>query len=261
VKRPRGMLGKGAWLLVPLGLTCILVAAPGRRQQTAPNVEDQSVPLISSVKGADLFRAYCASCHGLNGKGGGPVAVALKAKVPDLTVLSISRGGEFPDRYVREMILGDAVVTAHGSRTMPVWGPIFHQIEADVDRGNVRVDNLAKYLQSIQSIAPSASSSGAELYQKDCAGCHGGNLKGTGPAPYPFRAPPDLTTLARRHGGKFPDAYVLSVLRNGVVLPAHGPAEMPVWGMDFREAEGLNSAQITQRIASLTDYIKSHQAK
>ena len=261
METPQKKPEKRARLLVLLGLACIIAASAGRQSQTSSKVEDQSISLIGSVKGPDLFRAYCASCHGLNGKGGGPAAAALNVKVPDLTVLAMNHGGEFPAPYVREMILGDAVVAAHGSREMPIWGPIFHQIEVDVDRGNVRVDNLVKYLQSIQSITASKPPSGAELYQKNCAICHGNDLKGTGAAPYPFRAPPDLTTLARRHGGKFPDAYVTNVLRNGVVLPAHGPPEMPTWGTDFREAEGLNSAEVTQRIAELANYIKSLQVK
>jgi hypothetical protein len=49
------------------------------------------------------------------------------------------------------MILGDDPVVAHGPREMPVWGPVFHQVEEDVDRGNVRIDNLVKYLASIQA--------------------------------------------------------------------------------------------------------------
>ena len=74
-------------------------------------------------------------------------------------------------------------------------------------------------------------------------------------------APPDLTTLARRHGGKFPDTYVSEVLRNGVKIPAHGLAEMPIWGMDFRTSDRLDEAQVTLRITNLTNYIKSLQAK
>jgi mono/diheme cytochrome c family protein len=261
VKAMREIFGKGAWLLVLLGLVWIVAIGEGRQSETAPAVEGQSMPLIGSVKGPDLFRAYCASCHGLNGKGGGPAAIALKAEAPDLTVLAMNNGGEFPTRSVREVIMGDKVLAAHGSREMPIWGPIFHQVEADVDRGNVRLENLVKYLQSIQSIPTSKPPTGAELYQKNCAGCHGNDLRGGGSAPYPFRPAPDLTGLARRHGGKFPDAYVTDVLRDGVVLPAHGPAEMPTWGSDFREENGLNSAQVRQRIAELTSYIKSVQAK
>lgn len=54
-------------------------------------------------------------------------------------------------------------------------------------------------------------------------------MKGGGRFQAPYRQPPDLTTLSKRYGGKFPEAYVSRVLRNGVVIPAHGPPEMPVW--------------------------------
>ncbi len=105
------------------------------------------------------------------------------------------------------------------------------------------------------------SPSGAELYKQHCAVCHGNDLKGVGPAPAPYRVPPDLTKLAKRHNGRFPDAYVADVLRNGVTLPAHGPAQMPSWGNDFREMHGLDKTQVDLRIANLTNYIKSRQAK
>jgi mono/diheme cytochrome c family protein len=150
---------------------------------------------------------------------------------------------------------------------MPIWGPVFHQIEWDVDRGNVRLENLVKYLESIQSINSTQEErvnppSGAQLYRQHCAACHGNDLKGNGPAPYPFKdLPPDLTTLAKRHGGQFPDDYVSDVLRNGVVMAAHGPPEMPTWGTDFRVVDRLDETQVTLRITSLKDYIKSLQAK
>jgi mono/diheme cytochrome c family protein len=110
-------------------------------------------------------------------------------------------------------------------------------------------------------VTRSNSPSGAELYKQHCVVCHGNNLKGVSPVPAPYRVPPDLSTLARRHGGKFPDAYVAEVLRNGVTLPAHGPAEMPTWGADFREMDGLDTTQVKLRIVNLTNYIKSRQAK
>ncbi len=111
------------------------------------------------------------------------------------------------------------------------------------------------------AISSSESPSGAELYNKRCAVCHGNDLKGTGPFPPPYRTPPDLTTLARRHGGEFPADYVSKVLKNGVRLPAHGPAEMPVWGNDFEAGSRLNKTQIAARIKNLTNYIKSLQQK
>jgi mono/diheme cytochrome c family protein len=141
---------------------------------------------------------------------------------------------------------------------MPIWGPIFHQVEADMDWGNVRLENLVNYLESIQVGRPT---SGAELYDEHCAVCHGNDLKGTASGPEPYEAPPDLTTLARRHGGRFPDAYVMNVLRNGVVLPAHGLAQMSVWGTDLRMMGSSDGAQLTARLVTLRDYIRSLQVK
>jgi len=138
-----------------VALSCLTLAALGAQSQTAPRppqTQEQLPPLIRSTKGSDLFRAYCASCHGVDAKGDGPAAAALKSKVPDLTVLSKNNKGQFPEARARKVIMGDDVLAAHGSREMPIWGPIFHQIEEDVDRGHVRLENLVKYLESIQSL-------------------------------------------------------------------------------------------------------------
>ena len=253
-------LNKALQIVVALALLGVVLPGSGEQTQTPANGEQQAPPLIGSVKGPDLFRAYCASCHGLDARGAGPAAPALKAQVPDLTLLTRNNRGQFPAQRTREIILGDKVVAAHGSRDMPIWGPIFHQVEADMDWGDVRLSNLVKYLQSIQLSAASNAPSGAELYKQHCAVCHGIDLKGSGPAPEPYRTPPDLTTLARRHSGKFPNTYVSRVLRNGVVMPAHGPAEMPIWGEEFA-ADRLGESQVASRIANLTDYIKSLQEK
>ena len=78
------------------------------------------------------------------------MASSLKTKVPDLTLLAKNNKGQFPSARVRTMIAGDETLKSHGSREMPIWGPIFHQIENDQDLGNVRLANLVKYLESIQ---------------------------------------------------------------------------------------------------------------
>jgi len=259
-------------LLLGLRLTYGLFLAGGAKSQSALQSDQRLQPLIRSVEGPELFRAYCASCHGEDAKGNGPAAAALKAKVPDLTELAKRNKGQFPAALVRKVIMGDEVLASHGSRAMPIWGPIFHQVEADVDRGYVRQENLVKYLESIQSIArpatqekrvsSSAAPSGEELYKHRCAACHGNDLKGNGPAPPPFREfPPDLTTLAKRNGGEFPDTYIAEVLRSGAPIPEHGPAEMPVWGAEFKESENLDETQIESRITNLSNYIKSLQEK
>ena len=144
-----------SWCLVVV-VSAAVAAGTGARTQTGshatqerPDSEKQQT-LIRSLDGADLYRAYCASCHGKNGKGDGPVAPALKATVPDLTVIAANNRGKFPVARVRRIIMGQGMIASHGSREMPVWGPIFYQVEADVDRGPVRMENLVKYLESIQ---------------------------------------------------------------------------------------------------------------
>ena len=106
--------------------------------------------LIYSLKGPDLFRAHCAPCHGADGKGNGPVAPALKDPLPDLTTVAQRNGGIYPQERISKIISGDEVVIAHGSRDMPIWGLIFHQIENDRDYGNVRLRNVTEYVKSIQ---------------------------------------------------------------------------------------------------------------
>src|ERR1700731_2890508 len=144
----------GSRILQSVALSCFVLASLHAAPQTAPNTpektKDQLEQLIYSVKGPDLFRAHCAACHGSDATGSAPLASALNAKAADLTVLAKNNGGHFPTARVRNTITGDDVLASHGSREMPIWGPKFHQIEADQDFGNVRLKNLLKYVESIQ---------------------------------------------------------------------------------------------------------------
>jgi len=142
------LLAIGAILLIT---ALVAVAArPDDPKAKAQADKAQNEQLIQSLKGPDLFRAHCSPCHGSDGKGGGPVASVLNSTVPDLTTMQKRNGGTFPEQHVRKVILGDDAVVAHGSREMPIWGPIFHQVERDRDYGNVRIKNLIEYLKSIQ---------------------------------------------------------------------------------------------------------------
>jgi len=113
--------------------------------------ESEEKDLISSLNGQALYQAYCATCHGSNAKGDGPMATVLKTPPPDLTQIATRRGGVFPARTIERLISGESEVTAHGTREMPLWGPIFSQVAWDQDLGRVRVANLVKYLESIQT--------------------------------------------------------------------------------------------------------------
>ena len=106
------------------------------------------------------------------------------------------------------------------------------------------------------------ASSGAEMYKTYCSACHGKDGKGDGPAAPELKvAPPDLTLLAQKNGGKFPADMVATVLRYGAKAPAHGTPEMPTWGPLFQSLSPSDSSQVNLRISNMTNYIKSIQAK
>jgi mono/diheme cytochrome c family protein len=100
-------------------------------------------------KGRKLFSQYCATCHGTDGKGQGPVAAALKEGPPDLTMIQ-APGEKFPYNRVETVIDGEKAVTAHGSKRMPVWGPIFRRTSGDLQK-HADIYALVKYIESIQS--------------------------------------------------------------------------------------------------------------
>ncbi len=105
----------------------------------------------TSLNGADLFKEYCAVCHGSDAKGSGPAADALKKRPADLTQLSRKNSGSFPELHVMNFIKGQDVVAAHGSRDMPVWGSIFSQMSSNQDLVQVRTYALVKYIEQLQA--------------------------------------------------------------------------------------------------------------
>jgi mono/diheme cytochrome c family protein len=138
------LLLTGAWLAV-VGANTQDGKRPGA---LAPDEQ----PLIIPVQGSKLFKIYCASCHGEDAKGHGPMAVWLKVPPSDLTRIAARNGGEFPLAQVDRIISGEAaVLSGHGTRAMPIWGPVFSRVNRDQDLGRVRIDNLARYLRDIQT--------------------------------------------------------------------------------------------------------------
>ncbi len=78
--------------------------------------------------GRSEFLSSCASCHGADGKGKGPVSEQLKVPPSDLTILARNNNGVFPTNAVYETIYGSKTIPAHGTREMPIWGERFNPI-------------------------------------------------------------------------------------------------------------------------------------
>ena len=104
--------------------------------------------------------------------------------------------------------------------------------------------------------------SGKKTYTQYCASCHGEDGKGMGPAASALKTPPpDLTTLAKSHAGKFPDDYVSEIVRLGKPIQAHGSSDMPVWGPIFNARDKFNEVAVRQRIKNLCAYLATAQEK
>ena len=106
------------------------------------------------------------------------------------------------------------------------------------------------------------AASGKQTYMQYCASCHGVDARGDGPAAFVLKTPPpDLTTLAKRHGGKFPHEYVFEALRFGTRIVSHGSSDMPIWGPIFGSLDNYDEVAVRKRIKELSEYLASLQQK
>jgi mono/diheme cytochrome c family protein len=137
-----------------LPLVGLLLALLGPAPDPPPQATGAAHPplVISSMSGRDLYQFYCATCHGKDGKGSGPVVPALRQRPPDLTTMASRNGGTFPRERALSFITGDPreLPAAHGSSEMPVWGPIFKALDPNDKANRIRIENVVDYLASIQ---------------------------------------------------------------------------------------------------------------
>lgn len=126
----------------------------------------------------------------------------------------------------------------------------------------VLTTSLAGAQNNSSSQLDNSVAAGKRTYLQYCAACHGPDGRGTGPAASALRqAPADLTALAKTHGGKFPDEYVIGIIRFGKPFSSHGSSDMPVWGPVFTGQDHGNVAAVNRRIKNLCDYLKTIQEK
>jgi len=116
-----------------------------------PTIKKTPITPTPASSGQEMFKTYCAPCHGLDAKGDGPAAPALKKAPANLTELSARNGGKFPYYKVMSTIKGDTETPAHGSRDMPMWGSLFSSLTTNQAVVQLRISNLTEYLKSIQA--------------------------------------------------------------------------------------------------------------
>ena len=140
------MFSSRAFAVVAGAVLLLSTATAEQAQRTPPLV-------IESMAGIDLFHFYCSPCHGVDGKGHGPTAAALKTPPADLTRIAVRNGGRFPRQQIIAFVsYGNPTIAiaAHGSRDMPIWGPIFIGLDPSAVRTQVRIENLVSYVESLQ---------------------------------------------------------------------------------------------------------------
>lgn len=132
-------------------LVTILFCATGVAFAQSKQVKKTPVRSVSPESGAEMYRFYCAACHGKTGEGNGPAADALKIPPADLATLAERNGGKFPTEHVISVLRFGVGTTAHGTSEMPIWGPLFSSLHSG-NEGIVmmRINNLIRYLKTLQ---------------------------------------------------------------------------------------------------------------
>jgi mono/diheme cytochrome c family protein len=128
-------------------IAAIAIPATGQ-QKTVKQVPPAPTTLVD---GKALFKQYCAVCHGIDGKGNGPAAGALKQEPGDLTQYARRNGGRFPEDKFMRILDGEESVAAHGNHDMPIWGAIFNKMDTNATLVQMRLHALLDYVEQIQA--------------------------------------------------------------------------------------------------------------
>jgi mono/diheme cytochrome c family protein len=136
--------------LGPVMVFLIIAASAAHANRQSPENKNKEQPAEQAprMSGAYIYKWYCAACHGKSGKGDGPAASELKVPPPDLTTLAKRNKGKFPADYVSR-VLTNGTKSAHGAPGMPVWGPLFSELNTK-GRVNVQIKDVVQYLESMQ---------------------------------------------------------------------------------------------------------------
>jgi mono/diheme cytochrome c family protein len=145
---------KTSWrTLLMMAILVLSASAMMVAQQPAPKKTIDRVPIAptSMASGEEMYMAYCAACHGKEGRGDGPAASEFKTAPSNLTLLSAKNNGKFPELDVASVLQWGPKTTtkAHGSKDMPVWGTLFSSL-GDQAQTKHRIYNLTKYVESLQ---------------------------------------------------------------------------------------------------------------
>ena len=123
----------------------------------------------------------------------------------------------------------------------------------------VAADTPTKTIKTVP-VRDTQTLDGKTMFHEYCAVCHGDDGKGNGPAADALKkGPADLTQVARKNGGTFPEIKVQRMITGEDEVAAHGNRAMPIWGNIFRSLS--NKEGETLRVNALMKYVEGLQAK
>jgi mono/diheme cytochrome c family protein len=129
-------------------LLCLAAFGVSQQKQIKP----APVKWTSPASGQEMYTAYCAVCHGQDGRGYGPAAKALEVPPADLTILARKNGNRYPSDHVRSAIEGDVRVPANSSKEMPAWGNMFWRMsQGHSSEVQLRTRNLNEHIELMQA--------------------------------------------------------------------------------------------------------------
>jgi mono/diheme cytochrome c family protein len=131
-----------------VGVSGAIPAVQGEPGTQKKNLKKEPIASSQSESGAQLYKNYCAACHGVEGKGDGQVARFLKGPPADLSALAQRNNGTYPADRVAATLRNGTDIGAHGTSDMPIWGPVFQSRGKDV--AQTRIRKLTEFVASLQ---------------------------------------------------------------------------------------------------------------
>ena len=232
------------WGIVLTAFFAIFLPLYWMREPARLTAATEAAAVQDFENGQELFQANCALCHGMNAEGGGAASTYDPADswpAPNLTTIEKRYEGTPPAADIRDY-LETTIARGRPGTPMPAWGSAYGGPMTDKQIDDITSWILLQQKAEAEEADPAVSSTGEELFQMNCARCHGAQLEGF--------IGPSLVGVFERHNRK----TVLGILQNGIFL-ANG-ISMPPWQTGYMYPKGRYTDDALNKII---DYLEESQ--
>jgi mono/diheme cytochrome c family protein len=146
--RSAGIVLTGMLLAASSGIVLMGQAGGASQEKNERILKKEAIPYSKAGSGGQMWKDYCAACHGMSGAGDGPAVEFLKAPPADLSLMAKRNNGKFPAEHFASVLQFGTESHAHGTSDMPIWGPLFRSQNKDLVQ--LRIYNLSNFVESFQ---------------------------------------------------------------------------------------------------------------